>query len=158
MATEIKAADLLKKPGSKGDVEGFFDGVNKGVGGLVNVLGQMNNLMESYGKISDRLKKKDVQPVGGAIPQSVTPAIKPSRKEPVVEAEFKDVEKLVPESPDVPKPVDKLKRADELFGVMLALVEPYKGMLNSISAATALQLVMKPDNKKKVVEEIAKKL
>ena len=155
MALEINKANLIEKgaisPGSSGGGD-WIGGIDKLLSSLDKTANTMAKLLNSYSELKNKIipAKGIVAPSGGGVQRQPTPhtppppSIQPALKQPVEKEEVKTE--------------DKLEKATNLFNELHEMVKPYIPQAKLVSASVVIQHALKPENKKKIIEQIASRL
>ena len=147
-----------KSSGGEFELTNVISGINKFIGTLGSTINQARGLVEGYNNLAVKLNPNaQMNKLGSPIRQPPKP----------IEAEYRaqrgtPVQHTEEPKPEEPKEVinmdDKQAKAEEIFKEIHEKVKPFIPMAGAVSGAQIIQWVLQPNNKKMIIDEIAKRL
>lgn len=167
MALTINKTDLAKDAVAVGRGEpDFLDGINKLLGNLNTTILSANKLLDGYNNIAEKIGPKPIsaQPWKRPVayhqqPRSnPEPAIKPQPPPEIRPPEPAEKKEETPLPAFELSEEQKTEKATKIFNELHELVKPWIPQAKFVTADKVIMYALQPDNKKKIIDEIAKKL
>lgn len=148
MALELTKKDFAGKIAQDSGGEDVMAGINKFMGNLVSTMKQGKAMLDSYKNIKQELMPGQAKaaPMAGTRQPPVAPAARPAAPPPP------------PPAAVAAAPEDNRAKAEALFNELHGMVKPYLPMAKTISVAKAIQYVLQPENKEKIISKFAERL